>query len=145
MGKLKKFFHASRSIFKPGDIISPNPYWQHWGGWVIYATLSPTVHWTLWACGDLSLGKVRYNVYQVRPINPKTKIKWGTWDECLIHGPVEVVRCLGEANKNGRCSWVKLDNHGMRLKYGHFKGYVWPKPATDEPSGQAKRIEKPDE
>lgn len=102
-----KYYHASTSVFKPGDIISPNPFIEHLNGRGIYVTGSPCVHYSLWRCGERSLGKVRFNVYQVRPLNPKTKILFGVWDELIIRGPVEVIRCLGEANKNRRVSVVK--------------------------------------
>lgn len=102
-----KYYHASTSVFNPGDIIAPNPFIEHLSGRGIYVTGSPCVHYSLWQCGIRSIGKVRFNVYQVRPLNPKTKIHFGVWDELIICGPVEVLRCLGECNKNRRVSMIK--------------------------------------
>jgi hypothetical protein len=105
--KKLKYYHASTSVFKPGDIIAPNPYIEHLSGRGIHVTGSACAHYTLWRCGKRSIGEVRFNVYQVRPLNPKTKIIFGVWDELVIQGPVEVLRCLGEINKNKRVSLVK--------------------------------------
>jgi len=110
-----KYYHASRSVFKPGDIISPNPF-QRAYDYGIFVTGSPCVHYTLWQCGDRSIGKVRFNVYQVRPLNPKTKVHYGIWEELIIYGPVEVLKCLGEANKNRRVSAVLKTRKGYRVR-----------------------------
>lgn len=117
----RKYYHASRSVFKAGDIIAPNPFREHMQGRGIYATSSPCVHVTLWQFGEVSLGRVRYNVYQIRPLNPKAKIHYGIWDEWIIRGPVEVIRCLGEANKNGRVSSVVRCRHQHWTKHERLK------------------------
>ena len=121
-----KYYHASRSVFKPGDIIAPNPFVQHLNGRGIYVTLSPCVHYTLWLCGDLSIKKVRYNVYQVRPLQAKTKVYYGVWEELIIAGPVEVLKCLGEANKNRRVSSVLRNRKGFRVKEEKLKPHEAP-------------------
>jgi hypothetical protein len=103
-GKVK-FYHASRRLdWKPGDIIDTKSHEGSdfiWGRG-IFMTTSPVVHFTLYEMGEgRSIGDVRYNVYQVIPHG---KIRRGTWDEWICEGYVEVVKCCGEANKNGRVS-----------------------------------------
>ena len=103
MGPKTKFYHASTKLnWKPKDIIDcrslPN---THAG---VYMTTSPEVHFTLYYRDKgQCVGEKRYNVYKVLPMG---KVIRGWWDDYICIGPVMVLECLGEANKNGVVSAI---------------------------------------
>lgn len=106
-----KLYHCSRIHHKVGDIIEPRAYGEKY----IWVTLSKTPHYTLYQFGERSIGKQKYHLYQIRPLNPKTKIVKGMWDDLMVKGAVEVIAAFGEAAKNRNGSMVVKTKKNSKL------------------------------
>ena len=104
MANKREFYHASKTIFKPGDRLVPNLSIKHnfqssLEGFV-YMTSAPAPHFTV---VDKAL-KENWTVYKVKPINPK-RVWEGSWDDYITDRGCIVEKIVGSArglSKAGR-------------------------------------------
>jgi hypothetical protein len=106
-----KYYHCSRLHHKVGDVIEPTNYGEQF----VWVSTSKTPHYTLYQFGERGIQFEQYRLYEVRPINPKTKIVKGCWDDIKIKGAVEIVASLGESSRNRKGSIVFVNKKTGKL------------------------------
>lgn len=97
MSEKRRYYHASKTRFKPGEIVHPanvnvQAQFQASDFGKFYMTTSPKPHFTI---ADRAI-RENWDVYEVRPLNPKN-VKFGYWDDLTCNGPVEIIKNIGSA------------------------------------------------
>lgn len=94
--KQKRFYHATPSRLKVGDMLDPRQAVCHdknyeWCGDFIYMTSEPAPHYTVVSRSI----RENWDIYEIKPTG---KVFFGTtWDEYLTKQPVEVIHRIGSA------------------------------------------------
>lgn len=101
----KKYYHASKKLFKPGDVltIGNDTNFRSSRQGFIYLTEKPEAHYTV---APKAFAENWY-VYEVRPEFPKSVKYSSCWEEWITDKPCIVVKRLGSArgiSKAGRPS-----------------------------------------
>lgn len=96
--KLKSYYHASPKQFAPGDRLVPNlpnysPNFNFSEASLIYLTEKPIPHYTVAERAN----RENWNIYEVRPINPKSVWFQSMWDEWVTDRECVVVKLVGSA------------------------------------------------
>lgn len=99
----KKYYHASKKLFKPGDVltIGNDTNFRSSQKGLIYLTEKPEAHYTV----AQKAFDENWHVYEVRPEFPKSVKYSSYWDEWVTDKPCIVVKRLGSArgiSKAGR-------------------------------------------
>lgn len=94
--KKTRYYHASKTRFRPGEIVDPNnpnvsPNFYSSNTGLFYMTTAPEPHYTV---ADRAL-RENWEVYEVLPLNKKQISYGNSWNELTCTGPVKILRNVG--------------------------------------------------